>query len=68
MLTYTKLWELLKHKNINPSDLYKLCGVHPTTINKMKTGANIETDSINKICSYFNCQPSAIMNYIPDNE
>lgn len=66
MLTYTKLWNLLSNRNINPSDLYKLCGVHPTTIAKMKKGQNIETESINKICSFLKCQPSDIMNYIND--
>ncbi len=66
MLSYTKLWNLLNKKNISTSDLYKLCGVHPSTISKMKRGQNIETDSINKICAFLKCQPSDIMNYIED--
>ena len=66
MLSYTKLWQLLISKNINSSDLYKLCNIHPTTISKMKKGKNIETDSINKICAYLKCQPSDIMEYIED--
>lgn len=66
MITYTKLWNLLKTKNIKPSELYKLCGVHPATIAKMKRGENITTDNINKICAFLKCQPSDIMNYIED--
>lgn len=64
MITYTRFWNLLNKNNIKPSELYKLCGIHPSTISKMKKGQNIETESINKICSYFKCQPGDIMNYI----
>lgn len=64
MLSYTKLWNLLDKRNINSSDLYKLCKIHPSTVAKMKRGQNIETDSIDKICAFLKCQPADIMNYI----
>ena len=66
MIVYVKFFNMLADKKISPSDLYKLCNIHPTTIAKMKKGQTIKTDSINKICEYFKCQPSDIMNYIDD--
>ncbi len=64
MIVYNRLWKMLKEKNIKPSQLYILCHVHPNTINKMKNGENIETNSIDKICEFLKCQPGDIMNYI----
>lgn len=29
---------------------------------------NVTTNTINKICAAFNCQPGDIMEYIPDNK
>lgn len=67
MLKYDKLFVLLKQNGINKSDLRNL-GFSPTIPSRLHRGEHINTINIDKLCKLLNCQPSDIMEYIPDNE
>jgi len=66
-VTYTKLLDLLKRKNIS---LYKLKTdkvIGTATLDKIRTGTgHIDTRSIGSLCRYLNCQPGDIMEYVED--
>ena len=39
-----------------------------TTMQRIRTGRAITTESIDRICALLNCQPGDILQYIPDEE
>lgn len=45
-------------------------GIRPPTVSAIATGSvkHIPVDVLNKICTFLNCQPSDIMEYIPDDK
>lgn len=65
MISYRKLFELMKAKGIKQIDLREK-GVHPRTFSKMQNGELIRSDTIDQICKLLDCQPGDIMEYVPD--
>ena len=62
MIKYYKLFDLLNRRGMNKSDLLEI--ISSKTIAKLSKGANLNTDIIDKICLFLNCQPSDIMEVI----
>ena len=62
MIRYYKLFDLLNRRGMKKSDLRVI--LSPKTIAKLSKGENIETNVIDKICLYLDCQPSDIMEVV----
>lgn len=62
MIRYYKLFDLLNRRNMKKTDLLEV--VSAPTLAKIGKGKNIQTDAIDKICIFLNCQPSDIMEVI----
>lgn len=67
MLKYEKLFELLKEKGINKSDLRNY-GFASRISAKLSKSEDVSTGTINRLCKLLNCQPSDIMEYVPDEK
>lgn len=67
MLSFAKLENLLKEKNLNKYFLRKN-GLNSTQLDKMLKTGDCGGKTIDRICKLLNCQPSDIMEYIPDDE
>lgn len=67
MISYRKLFELMKTKGIKQIELREK-GVHPRTFSKMHNGELIRSDSIDQLCKLLDCQPGDIMEYVPDDK
>lgn len=67
MLVYEKLFTLLQEKGIKKSALRNY-GFAPRVAVKLSKSEDVSTDTINRLCKLLDCQPSDIMEYIPDNE
>lgn len=65
-LSYNKLWKLLIDKKINKKELSEKSGVSPTSIAKLKKGANVNTDILLKICMALNCDIADIVEVVND--
>lgn len=52
---------------VSLSEVAEATGVHRATLSKManQPGANIGTEIIDKLCSYFGCQPGDLLTYLP---
>ena len=59
MIDYSKLFALLKIRNMKKTDLLKI--ISSPTLAKLSKGQNISTDTIDKICIHLGVQPSDIM-------
>ena len=62
MISYEKLFELLKEKNLNKNYL-RNNGLTPTTVDYL-----IHNKEVNKLCNLLNCTPNDIMTFTPDKE
>lgn len=66
MIKYYKLFDLLNRKGMKKTDLLDI--ISSPTLAKLSKGEIIKTDIIDKICMKLDCQPSDIMEYVPNLE
>jgi len=66
MISYDKLWKLLKAKKLTKTEFRLLVGISSATLAKLSKNYNVNTDTINNICKTLNCNVSDIMEYIED--
>lgn len=64
-IDYSKLWNLLKKKNLNKTYLREN-GIHPTSIARMGKNEYIDIKVLARICEVLECDFSDIMKYVPD--
>ena len=63
MMKYYKLFILLDKRGMKRTELLKV--VSSVTLAKLGKGESVTTDILCKICSFLNCQPGDIMEYVP---
>jgi len=66
-IKYDKLFKLMEERGIKKYDLRKQ-GIHAATVDKLIKNKTIDTITINKLCEIMSCQPSDILEYIPDEK
>ncbi len=62
MIRYYKLFDLLNRRGMNKSSLLEI--LSSKTIAKLSKGENVNSDVINKICLFLECQPGDIMEIV----
>ena len=60
-LKYNKLWKLLIDKGLNKSELCKKTGISRSTLNKLNNGENVNTEILEKICKFLECDIADIV-------
>ena len=61
---YDKLFDLLKERGITTYKIRKENIISQAALTKMKNGeGNIDTRTLERLCSYLQCQPGDIMEY-----
>ena len=68
MIVYNKLKSYLEQRGMKYIDLQRQIGFSPSVTAKFQKNRPVNTESINIICEYWQCQPSDIMEWIPDEE
>ena len=63
MIVFDKLWITMKNKGFSTYKLREECGIDSKTIRRLKANENIETKTIDKLCSALNCRVEDIMEY-----
>lgn len=66
MFSFKPLWKMLIDKNLNKTTFAQNCNISKTTLSKMSKDQYIDMKSLDKICRYFDCQISDIIEYIKD--
>ena len=66
MIVFDKLWETMKKKGFSTYKLREECGIDSKTVRRLKANENIETKTINKLCSVLNCKVEDIMEFIEE--
>ena len=66
MISYNRLWEVMKEREITQYALIKTYHVSPGQITRLKRNESVSTHTIEMFCKILNCQVGDIMEYIPD--
>lgn len=66
--SYNRLWKLLIDKKMNKTELQKAVGLSPTTIAKLSKDENVSMEVLGRVCEYFRCDISEILEYKVDND
>ena len=66
MITFDKLWSTMESKGFSTYKLREKCGIDSKTIRRLKANENIETKTIDKICTALNCRIEDIAEFIND--
>lgn len=66
MIAYDKLWETMKKKGITTYVLREKGGIDSKTVRRLKANENMETKTLNKLCSVLDCKLEDIAEYIKD--
>jgi len=67
MIRFDRLWETMEKKQVTTYQLREQCGIDSKTIRRLKANDNIETKTLNKLCSVLNCGLDEIAEYIADD-
>lgn len=68
MISYQKLWDLLKQRSMTRISLRSDGIVVGQSYYNLTKGKSITFETLNRICEYLNCQPGDILEYVPDEE
>ena len=66
MIRFDRLWKTMEYKGVSTYQLREQCGIDSKTICRLKANDNMETKTLNKLCSALNCRLEDIAEYIPD--
>ena len=68
MIIFNKLWITMEEKGFSTYMLREKCGIDSKTIRRLRANENIETKTLNKLCSVLECKLEDIDEYIRDEE
>lgn len=66
-MKYDKLFALMKEKGLTTYRIRKEKIISETTLQKLREGKAVSTDSIASLCAVLGCQPGDIMEYVEDD-
>lgn len=71
-INFNKLQRIMEERNIKKFDLRK-AGFNPNIIDKVLSGnldkgKRVDTETIDRLCEFFKCQPGDIMEYVEEDQ
>ena len=63
MILFDKLWITMKRKGVSTYTLREKCGIDSKTIRRLKANENVETKTLDKICTILDCNIEDIIEY-----
>lgn len=65
-----KLDDLIWQNRTTAEDIFQKTGIGKSTISTIRNNKNINISihTMNKLCKYFNCSISELIEYVPDKE
>ena len=61
--SYKPLWKLLIDKDMTKKQLMEATGISKSTMDKMGRGEQVSMEIVDRICSYFKCDLSNILEH-----
>ena len=66
MIVFNKLWITMKNKGISTYQLRENCGIDSKTVRRLKANENVETKTLDKLCSVLDCKIEDIIEYVKE--
>lgn len=66
MIVFDKLWGVMKEKGVSTYLLREKCGIDSKTVRRLRANDNMETKTLNKLCTVLDCRLEDIAEFIPD--
>ena len=68
MISYNKLWQVMKDKGVTQYMLIKNHHVSAGQLTRLRRNESVSTHTIEVFCKILDCQPGDLMSYIPDEK
>lgn len=62
--SYKPLWKMLIDHEMTKKQLMQATGISKSTMDKMARGEQVSMDIIDRICNYFECDVSSVIEHI----
>ena len=66
MIVFDKLWDVMREKGVSTYYLREKSGIDTKTVRRLRANENMETRTLNKLCTALECKLEDIAEYIPD--
>ncbi len=66
MIKFDRLWDTMEKKNVSTYYLREKCGIDSKTVRRLRANDNIETKTLDKLCSVLNCRLEDIAEFVED--
>lgn len=66
MILFERLWMTMQKKGVSTYQLRERCGIDSKTIRRLRANENIETKTLDKLCSALSCKLEDIAEYKPN--
>lgn len=66
MIIFDRLWLVMEEKGVSTYQLREKCGIDSKTVRRLRANDNMETKTLNKLCTVLNCRLEDIAEYVPD--
>ena len=66
MIRFDKLWRTMEEKGITTYQLREKCGIDSKTIRRLRANENMETKTLNKLCTVLECKLEDVAEYVED--
>lgn len=66
MIIFDRLWETMRIKGVSTYMLREKCGIDSKTIRRLRANENIETKTIDKLCTALECKIEDVAEFIAD--
>lgn len=63
-VSYGKLWQLCVERDVKTSALIEAGIMGKSTLYEMQKNSPVSLQVIDKLCSYFKCQPCEVMEFV----
>ena len=67
MISYSRIWDMLKEKGISTYALINKYKISANQIYRWKNAEDIRLSTLDNLCSILECEPEDILRYYPDN-
>lgn len=67
-VSYDKLWDILKERNMMKTDLVRAAKISTNAMAKLGRNEDVRVGILVKICGYLGCTINDILEIIPDSE
>jgi DNA-binding Xre family transcriptional regulator len=67
-ISYKPLFMLLVQHGMKKTDLCEKLGISPTTLAKFSKNEHVSGETIEKLCTFFHCQPGDVYEIVEDQK